>query len=98
MSKAKNSNIAPQPTKLESQGFLNLMSEPGGAMGLMSNPAKLQEVMSDPEVGPVLQKLITKLGPSLGGAAGGGGFGGGGAPPRGNEDDIPNLDDLPDPD
>ena len=77
--------------------FSSLMNSPGGAMGLMSNPAKLQELMADPEVGPVVQKLIAKLGPSMmgGGMGGMGGFGGG-APAAGGGDDIPNMDDLPD--
>ena len=65
------------------------------------NPAKIQELMSDPEVGPVLQKLIAKVGPGMmaGGGMPGGGMGGGGSP-----DDIPDIggddhvdfDDLPD--
>jgi hypothetical protein len=54
-----------------------VMSGPGGPAGLMSNPAKLQELMSDPEVGPVIQKLMSKMG----GAGGMGGMPGmGGAP------------------
>lgn len=55
-------------------------------MGLLSNPEKLTEMMADPEVGPVLQKLMSKMMP-------------GGAMPGMNSgamdsDDIPNLDDL----
>jgi suppressor of tumorigenicity protein 13 len=62
-----------------------LMTGPGGLMG---NPAKIQELMSDPEVGPIMQKLMAKLG---GGVA----MGGGANPPATDEDDgIPNLDDL----
>lgn len=70
---------------------------------MMQNPtpAKMQELMSDPEVGPVLQKLIAKVGPAMGGMPGGGMGGMGGAP--GGHDDIPdmgvdddNFDDLPD--
>ena len=71
--------------------FQELMSGPGGPMGLMSNPAKLQEMMSDPEVGPVMQKLMAKFG------AGGMGGGGGASMPTTNGDDddgIPNLDDF----
>jgi len=86
------------------QAFSELMSGPGGAAGLMSNPAKLQELMSDPEVGPFMQKLLTKLGPMMGGGAGGmpdmGGFGSAASagPPAGADDDdeMPDLDDLPD--
>lgn len=73
------------------KAFQELMSGPGGPMGLMSNPAKLQELMSDPEVGPVLQKLMAKLG-GMGGMPGGGM---GGAAATAN-DDIPDLDDMPD--
>ena len=63
-------------------------------MGLMSNPAKMAELMSDPEVGPVLSKILNKFG-------GGGGMGGmgmppGGGAPGGSNDDIPDMDDLPD--
>merc|ERR1712048_951530 len=48
------------------EAFQNLMGSPGGAMGLLSNPAKLQQLMSDPEVGPVLQKMMSKLMPGMG--------------------------------
>mmetsp|Transcript_24355 Transcript_24355/g.45053 ORF Transcript_24355/g.45053 Transcript_24355/m.45053 type:complete len:461 (-) Transcript_24355:34-1416(-) len=87
------------------QAFSELMSGPGGAAGLMSNPAKLQEMMSDPEVGPFMQKLMTKLGPMMGGGAAGmpgmSGFGGAGsagpsARADAGDDDMPDLDDLPD--
>ena len=53
----------------------------------MSNPASLMQYMSDPEVGPVLTKLMGKMGGGMGGMPGGmggmpgGGFGG--APPTG---------------
>lgn len=68
--------------------FQELMTGPGGHLGLLSNPAKLQEMMNDPEVGPVLQKLMAKLGA-------GGPMGGGSNPPASEDDDgIPNLDDL----
>lgn len=78
--------------------FSEMMS--GGAPDM----AKMQELMSDPEVGPVLQKLVTKLG---GGAMGGGGMPGGGfGGAGGGMDDIPDMggdddddedfDDLPD--
>ncbi|KAL7564610.1 hypothetical protein ACA910_017952 [Epithemia clementina (nom. ined.)] len=67
-----------------------LMSGPGGPMGLMSNPGKLQELMSDPEVGPALQKLMSKF---AGGAVP---PGAGGAANNNDDEDIPDLDDLPD--
>jgi suppressor of tumorigenicity protein 13 len=73
--------------------FQELMSGPAGPMGLLSNPAKLQELMADPEVGPVLQKLMAKMGGGMGGGMGG--MPGGGAAAA-NDDDIPDLDDLPD--
>eukprot|EP00429_Kryptoperidinium_foliaceum_P019058 CAMPEP_0176029946 /NCGR_PEP_ID=MMETSP0120_2-20121206/14723_1 /TAXON_ID=160619 /ORGANISM="Kryptoperidinium foliaceum, Strain CCMP 1326" /LENGTH=336 /DNA_ID=CAMNT_0017363179 /DNA_START=147 /DNA_END=1154 /DNA_ORIENTATION=+ len=63
------------------KAFQDLMNGPGGPMGLMSNPAKLQQLMTDPEVGPVLQKLMGKFmgGGGMGGMPGMGGspFGGG---------------------
>jgi len=88
--------------------FTTLASNPGGLMG---NPAKLQELMADPEVGPFMQKLMTKLGPLMGGGMPDmGGMGGmpdmggmEGMPDMGafgedddDEDDMPDLDDLPD--
>jgi suppressor of tumorigenicity protein 13 len=64
---------------------------------LMGNPAKLQELMADPEVGPIFQKLMTKLGPMMGGMGGMPGMGGmGGAAGGSGDDDIPDMDDLPD--
>merc|ERR1719352_295018 len=80
--------------------FQELMSGPGGPMGLLSNPGKLQELMADPEVGPVLQKLMGKF-MGGGGMPGGmpgdmpggmGGMPGGG----GGGDDIPDLGQMPD--
>jgi len=44
-----------------------------------SNPGALIAAMSDPEVGPLLQKIVGKMGGSMGG-----GGGGGGAPGFGN--------------
>jgi suppressor of tumorigenicity protein 13 len=79
--------------------FSELMSSPGGAMGLMSNPAKMQELMADPEVGPVMQKIMAKFGGGMMGGMGGGmpgGMGGGMPDMGGEDDDIPDLDDLPD--
>jgi len=72
--------------------FSGLMAGPGGAAGLMSNPAKMQELMGDPEVGPFIQKLMKKLGPMMGGAMPGAPGGMGGA---GEDDDLPDLDDVP---
>jgi suppressor of tumorigenicity protein 13 len=69
------------------EAFQELMSGPGGPMGLMSNPQKLQELMSDPEVGPVLQKLMAKMmGRAMPGAATGSS-----AEP---DDGIPNMDEV----
>lgn len=79
--------------------FSEMMS--GGAPDM----AKMQELMSDPEVGPVLQKLVTKLGGgAMGGGGGmpGGGFGGAGGgmddipDMGGDDDDDEDFDDLPD--
>ena len=74
--------------------FSELMSGPGGPMGLMSNPAKLQELMKDPEVGPVLQKLMGKFG-----GMGGGMPGGMGGPTADVDDldDLPEMEEIPDP-
>ena len=85
--------------------FSELMQSPGGAMGLMSNPAKMQQLMADPEVGPVLQKIMMKF---MGGGAAmpgfGGNAGGAGRTPTttttssshntttNKHDDIPNMD------
>ena len=66
-------------------------------MLLLSHPIAFY---SDPEVGPVLQKFMSKF--QGGGMPGGAGFGGGaGAGPGGygannDGDEIPDLDDLPD--
>ena len=79
--------------------FSELMSGPGGPMGLLSNPQKLQELMSDPEVGPVLQKLLAKFGGMGGGGMPGGmGASGGGMARDADElDDLPEMDEIPDP-
>ena len=82
-----------------------LMSGPGGPMGLLSNPGKLQQLMMDPEVGPVLQKLVGKFmgggggaGMGMPGGMGGGmpDFGGGGHGDAMDDDlgDIPDLDEM----
>jgi suppressor of tumorigenicity protein 13 len=76
-----------------------LMSGPGGPMGIMQNPAKLQELMADPDVGPFLQKVMAKLGGGgMGGMGGMPGMGDMGMPPGGrmnDDDDMPDLDDIP---
>lgn len=72
--------------------FSQLMSMPGGPASLMSNPEKLQELMSDPEVGPVMQKLMAKFGAGMMG----GGMPGGGASGNDDLDDLPDMDDMPD--
>jgi len=73
--------------------FQEIMSAPGGPAGLLSNPGKLQQFMADPEVGPALTKIMSKMMPGMGGM-------GGGMPSgknSGDDDDgIPDLDDLPD--
>jgi hypothetical protein len=81
--------------------FTELMS--GGAGGLMSNPAKMQELMSDPEVGPVLAKLMGKFGGAggmggMGGMPGGmpGGMGGMAGDDDDSDGDLPDLEDIPD--
>ena len=72
------------------QAFQGLMAA-GGPQALLSNPAKLQELMGDPDVGPVLQKLMSKF-------TGGAGFPGaaGAATGSADVDEIPDLGDLPD--
>ena len=71
--------------------FTSLMSQPGGPASLLSNPAKMQELMADPEVGPILMKLMAKLG---GGAMGGNMGGMAGTAEEYGE--MPDMDDLPD--
>jgi len=76
-----------------------------GAMG--GNPGALQAAMGDPEVGPVLQKLMAKFGGGMGGMPGMGGMGGmpgmggmggmGGMPGMSENDaEDDDDDDLPD--
>jgi hypothetical protein len=81
------------PITLEVEAFQSLMSGPGGPMGLLSNPQKLQEMMADPEVGPTLQKIMSKMMGGLGGMPGGAAAG----RDRANDDndDMPDLEDLP---
>lgn len=76
--------------------FSELMSGPGGPASLLSDPSKLQKLMSDPEVGPVLQKIMGKLGGGMGGMGGMPGGFPGGPPPSGDGDDMPDLGDMPD--
>ncbi len=45
-----------------------------GPGGLMSNPEKMQKYMNDPDVGPIFQKLVAKLGGGAGAGMGGGGM------------------------
>ena len=71
------------------EAFSGLMT--GGGM---PDPARMQELMSDPEVGPVMQKLMAKFG-GMGGM--GGNMGGGdddGIPDIGDVDDMDDLPDL----
>lgn len=68
--------------------FSELMASPGGPSSLLSDPSKMERLMSDPEVGPVLQKIMSKLG----GVGMGGPMGG----PMPSDDEIPDLGDLPD--
>lgn len=73
------------------EAFSSMMG--GGGL----DTSKIQECMSDPEVGPIFQKLIKKLGPMMGGMPGGMGsaFGGGMADSV-NDDSVPDVDDIPD--
>lgn len=68
--------------------FSDMMS--GGGF----NAAKLTGLMADPEVGPVVQKLIAKLGPMMG-AMGGRNPGGMSEESDGIDDGVPDLDDIP---
>lgn len=74
--------------------FQSLISEPGGVGSLMENPAKLQQLMTDPDVGPFLQKLLSKMGPAMGVGMSGGFFGGAGDAPTGADIDMSDLPDL----
>lgn len=82
------------------EAFQEIMNAPGGPMGLLSNPGKLQKLMTDPEVGPALNLMMKKMmGGGGGGMPGMGGMGGaGGAAPFADGDDegIPNMDEMPD--
>lgn len=73
--------------------FQELMSGPGGPMGILQNPAKMQQLMTDPEVGPFLQKVMSKMGGAMPGAAGGAGNGMPGGPAD-DGDDIPDMPDI----
>jgi hypothetical protein len=78
-----------------------------GMMG--GDPAAMAAAMQDPEVGPILMKLQQKMGGAMGGMGmggmPGGGMPGGGMPGGGmpggfdvdeGDDDLPDLDDVPD--
>merc|ERR1711933_578261 len=75
--------------------FQEIMNGPGGPMGLLSNPGKLQKLMSDPEVGPALNLMMKKM-MGGGGMPGMGGMGGGMHSAGGDDDGIPNMDEMPD--
>lgn len=100
-------------------GMADILSDPEIAAGLKNpkvmaamaqmmgggapDPSKIMQLMSDPEVGPVLSKIMAKFGgggmPGMGMPGGMGGMPGGmGGFPSGDDDDddIPYLDDLPD--
>jgi len=100
-------------------GMADILSDPEIAAGLKNpkvmaamaqmmgggapDPSKIMQLMSDPEVGPVLSKIMAKFGgggmPGMGMPGGMGGMPGGmGGFPSGDDDDddIPDLDDLPD--
>merc|ERR1712070_921461 len=74
--------------------FSKLMSGPGGPASLLSNPAKLQELMADPEIGPFMQKLLSKMGMG-GGMPGMGGMGGMGGMPGAGMGEGDDMDDIP---
>lgn len=65
--------------------------------GGMPDMSKLQGLMADPEVGPVLSKLMSKFGGGMGGMGGQSPFGGGGGMPgAGAADDDDDDMDIPD--
>merc|ERR1712032_1164745 len=66
--------------------FSSMMS--GGGLDM----SKIQQCMSDPELAPVFQKLMAKLGPMMGGMGAAASMGS--AESKENED-IPNVDDIP---
>jgi len=69
------------------EAFSSMMG--GGGLDM----SKIQKYMLDPDVGPVFQKLMKKLGPMMGGMSGsfGGGMG-----RSSNEDSVPDVDNIPD--
>jgi len=67
------------------EAFSSMMS--GGGLDM----SKIQRCMSDPELAPVFQKLMTKLGPMMGKMGGVGNSGGTGRAEKNGEDEIPNL-------
>jgi len=69
------------------EAFSSMMG--GGGLDM----AKIQQYMLDPEVGPIFQKLMKNLGPMMGGmpAACGGEM-----RSSGNDDSVPDVDNIPD--
>jgi len=55
--------------------------------------SKIQQCMSDPEVAPVFQKLMKKMGPMMGGMGGMGGMSGAGGM---DSNSVPDINDIPD--
>jgi suppressor of tumorigenicity protein 13 len=97
-------------------GMADILGDPEIAAGLQNpkvmsaltsmmtnpDPSKITQLMMDPEVGPIMQKLMSKLGPTMGGGMPGGmgGFGGSHRDSSakdgdGDDDDLPDLDDIP---
>lgn len=78
--------------------FQEIMNGPGGPMDLLSNPGKLQKLMGDPEVGPALNLMMKKMmgGSGMPGVGDIGGMAGGMPSTGGDDDDIPNMDEMPD--
>jgi len=77
-----------QNPKVQS-AFSSMMS--GGGLDM----SKIQQCMSDPELAPVFQKLMTKLGPMMGGMGGMGQSCGMSGDEIKVNDDVPNVDDIP---
>jgi hypothetical protein len=67
-------DIMQDPELMAAMQNPKVMAALQGAMG--GNPGALQAAMGDPEVGPVLQKLMAKFGGGMGGMPGMGGMGG----------------------
>jgi len=69
--------------------FSSMMT--GGGLDM----SKIQQCMTDPELSPVFQKLMTKLGPMMGKMGGMGGSSGMSGGESKGDNDIPNVDDIP---